>query len=75
MSLDRRTFMAYFGSAGLSTTLLPGVLWGLAQQQETVTKQMVEQAEKIAGLEFTDEERESIARGLTNRVRNYERLR
>ncbi|MGH7465607.1 MAG: amidase, partial [Longimicrobiales bacterium] len=53
----------------------PGVLWGLAQQQETVTKQMVEQAEKIAGLEFTDEERESIARGLSNRVRNYERLR
>jgi Asp-tRNA(Asn)/Glu-tRNA(Gln) amidotransferase A subunit family amidase len=75
MSLDRRTFMTYFGSAGLSTTLLPGVLWGIAQQQESVTKEMVAQAEKIAGLEFTDEERESIANALSRNVRNYERLR
>ncbi|MBR9988215.1 MAG: amidase [Gemmatimonadetes bacterium] len=75
MALDRRTFMAYFGSAGLSTTLLPGVLWGIAQQQETVTKEMVAQAEKIAGLEFDDEERENIARALSNNVRNYDRLR
>ena len=75
MSLDRRTFMAYFGTAGLSTTLLPGVLWGMAQEQETVTKEMVAQAEAIAGLEFTDEEREDIARGLSRSVRNYERLR
>jgi Asp-tRNA(Asn)/Glu-tRNA(Gln) amidotransferase A subunit family amidase len=75
MTLDRRTFMAYFGSAGLSTTLLPGVLWASARHQETVTKEMVAQAEKIAGLEFTEEERESIATGLTRSVRNYERLR
>ena len=75
MTLDRRTFMAYFGATGLSTTLLPGVLWGIAQDQETVTKEMVAQAERIAGLEFTEDERESIARGLTRSVRNYERLR
>jgi len=75
MSLDRRAFMAYIGATGLSTTLLPGVLWGIAQEQESVTKEMVAQAEKIAGLEFTDEERASIARGLSNNVRNWERLR
>jgi Asp-tRNA(Asn)/Glu-tRNA(Gln) amidotransferase A subunit family amidase len=75
MPLDRRAFMTSFGSIGLSTTLLPGVLWGIARDQESVTKEMVAQAEKIAGLEFTDEERESIARSLNNSVRNYERLR
>jgi Asp-tRNA(Asn)/Glu-tRNA(Gln) amidotransferase A subunit family amidase len=75
MSLDRRAFMTCFGSAGLSSTLLPGVLWSLAHDQESVTKEMVAQAEKIAGLEFTDEERDSIARSLSNNVRNYERLR
>ena len=75
MSLDRRTFMAYFGTAGLSSTLLPGVLWGIAREQETVTKAMVAQAEKIAGLEFSDEEREEIATALSRNVRNYERLR
>ncbi|HEX2168475.1 MAG TPA: amidase [Longimicrobiales bacterium] len=75
MTIDRRTFMEYFGTAGLSTTLFPGVLWGVARQQETITKEMVAQAEKIAGLEFTEEEREEIAEDLSRNVRNYERLR
>ena len=75
MKLDRRTFMTYFGATGLSTTLLPGVLWGIAQDQESVTIEMVAQAAKIAGLEFTEDERESIARSLTRSVRNYEQLR
>jgi Asp-tRNA(Asn)/Glu-tRNA(Gln) amidotransferase A subunit family amidase len=73
--INRRDFTAYFAASGLGTTLLPGVLWAIAQEQQTVTREMVERAEKIAGLEFTDEQRDSIARGLTNNVRNYERLR
>src|SRR5215210_8473730 len=31
---DRRKFMAYFGALGLSSTLLPGVLWAQANQQQ-----------------------------------------
>jgi Asp-tRNA(Asn)/Glu-tRNA(Gln) amidotransferase A subunit family amidase len=73
--INRRDFTAYFAASGLGSTLLPGVLWAVAQEQQTVTREMVERAEKIAGLEFTDEQRDSIARGLTNNVRNYERLR
>src|SRR5690349_19428486 len=44
---DRRKFMAYFGALGLSTTLLPGVLWAQANQQQgtTITKEMVAAAE------------------------------
>lgn len=74
MSLDRRSFMATLGSAGLGTTLFADRLWGIAQQ-ESVTKEMVAQAEKLAGLEFTEEEREGIVRSLNNSVRNYEQLR
>jgi Asp-tRNA(Asn)/Glu-tRNA(Gln) amidotransferase A subunit family amidase len=73
--MNRRDFTAYFAVSGLGTTLLPGVLWSMAQQQPAVTKEMVERAEKIAGLEFTDEQRETIARGLSNNVLNYQRLR
>jgi Asp-tRNA(Asn)/Glu-tRNA(Gln) amidotransferase A subunit family amidase len=73
--MDRRTFTSYFAATGLGTTLLPGVLWSLAHGQEVITREMVERAEKIAGLEFNDEQREAIARGLSNNVRNYERLR
>jgi Asp-tRNA(Asn)/Glu-tRNA(Gln) amidotransferase A subunit family amidase len=74
--IDRREFMAYFRAAGLGGTLLPGALYALAQQeQSSVTKEMVAQAEKLAGLEFTDEEREQIASSANGRLRNYERIR
>src|SRR2546423_186051 len=65
---DRRAFMAYFGALGLSSTLLPGVLWAQANQQPgtPITKEMVAAAEQIAGLEFTDEERTAIAAALGN---------
>lgn len=63
---DRRTFMAYFGSIGLGSTLLPGVLWGQQQQQlgAEITKEMIASAEEIAGLHFSDEERLAMAGSL-----------
>lgn len=74
--IERREFMAYFSAAGLGGTLLPGALYALAQQeQSSITKEMVAQAEKIAGLEFTDEEREQIATSVSGRLRNYEQIR
>ena len=73
---DRRKFMAYFGTLGLSTTLLPGVLWAQANQQQgnPITKEMVAAAERIAGLEFTDEERTAIANGLASTRATIQRL-
>jgi Asp-tRNA(Asn)/Glu-tRNA(Gln) amidotransferase A subunit family amidase len=73
--MDRREFTTFFAATGLSSTLFPGVLWAQAAGQEEITKEMVAHAEKIAGLEFTDEQREAIARGLTTNVANWERLR
>jgi len=74
-TLDRRAFLAYFSSIGLGGTLLPGVLWAQAQQEQRVTKEMIAQAEQIAGLTFTDEQREEMVRGLSRAVADYERLR
>jgi Asp-tRNA(Asn)/Glu-tRNA(Gln) amidotransferase A subunit family amidase len=73
---DRRKFMAYFGTLGLSTTLLPGVLWAQANQQQgtPITKEMVAAAEQIAGLDFTDEERTAIANGLSGTRRTIAQL-
>ena len=64
-ALDRRAFVGYFSSIGLSGTLLPGVLWAqaAARQAPRVTREMIVQAEKMAGLEFTDEERAEMVRG------------
>lgn len=68
--------MAYFSSAGLSATLFPGVLWSkIAAAESGVTVDMVESAEKIAGLDFTPEERELLVRGLDRELDSYEALR
>jgi len=74
-ALDRRRFLAYFSSIGLGGTLFPGVLWALAQQGREVTREMIAQAEAIAGLSFTDEQREQMLRGLNQNVQSYTRIR
>jgi len=64
---DRRAFMAYFSSIGLGSTLLPGVLWGQLQQQPqgpAITPEMIASAEEIAGVKFSDEERQAMVRNL-----------
>ena len=64
---DRRAFMAYFSSIGLGSTLLPGVLWGQLQQQQqgpAITPEMIASAEEIAGVKFSDEERQAMVRNL-----------
>jgi Asp-tRNA(Asn)/Glu-tRNA(Gln) amidotransferase A subunit family amidase len=73
--LDRRSFMAYFSAAGLGGTLFPGVLWAKAQEAPTLTAEILEDAEKVAGLEFTDDERELMLQGLERNLRAYEALR
>ncbi|NJD11082.1 MAG: amidase [Gemmatimonadetes bacterium] len=73
---DRRTFFGYCSALGLGGTLLPGALWAFTQEgQERVTAAMVRQAEQLAGLEFTDQERDNLVRGLNGNLRNYELIR
>lgn len=75
---DRRAFMAYFGSIGLGSTLMPGVLWtqiqGQQQQGPEITKEMIASAEQIAGLSFSDEERAAMVRNLTQMRGNIQQL-
>ncbi len=73
-SLDRRSFVAYFGSIGLSSTLLPGVLWAQAQQGPAITKEMIASAEELSGVHFSDEERTQMLRDLQNMRRSIESL-
>jgi Asp-tRNA(Asn)/Glu-tRNA(Gln) amidotransferase A subunit family amidase len=73
--LNRRDFLSYFSGVGLGGTLLPGVLWARLQEGGEVSIQALAEAEKVAGLEFTDEEREAMVRGLNQNLRSYEALR
>lgn len=73
--LDRRAFMAYFSALGLGGTLFPGVLWARIQAAQEITPEMVRQAEAIAGLEFSDEQREEMVRALSRNHRAYTTMR
>ena len=73
--LKRRDFLSYFSGIGLSGTLLPGVLWSHFQEEEEITTQNLAEAEKLAGLEFTEEEREAMVRGLNGYLRSFRQLR
>jgi Asp-tRNA(Asn)/Glu-tRNA(Gln) amidotransferase A subunit family amidase len=74
---DRRSFLAYFSGLGLSSTLLPGVLWAQASKKgaNAVTVASIKEAEKLAGLEFTDDEREMMTRGVNSLKKSLEQLR
>ncbi|MFV2072151.1 MAG: amidase [Thermoanaerobaculales bacterium] len=72
---DRRRFMAYFAGFGLAGTAFPAALWAQVEVEGTVTKEALRGAEELAGLEFTDAERELMLEGLKDFRKDYERLR
>ncbi len=73
----RRRFLAYFSAAGLSTTLLPGVLWGQMQDQAapTITADMLAGALAIAGLKFSDEDQKAMLQAVNRNLASYDELR
>lgn len=74
--LLRRRFLGYFSAAGLSATLLPGTLWALMQEKKEfkLDANTLREAEKLAGLEFTDAERELMVEGVNEALEDYEKL-
>jgi len=89
LTTDRRSFLAYFSSLGLTSTLFPGVLWGkLAEARVSttqakpseaappqLTKDMLREAATVAGLEFTDEQLEKMLKGVTENTVKLRELR
>ncbi len=73
--LNRRDFLSFFSGLGLGGTLFPGVLWARMQEDRVITAEVLANAEKIAGLDFTDEEREAMLRGLNQNLEAYKALR
>lgn len=74
-ALDRRAFVASL-TGGVGGFLVPGALGGQQQEaQEIVTTEMIAAAEQVAGLEFTEAQREEMAEGVGRRLEVYEELR
>lgn len=69
-AFNRRRFFECLSAFGLGSTVMPEALTIAAQDAETVTVEMIEVAQKIAGVSFTREEQQAIA-GRLNAPRGY----
>ena len=77
-SINRRRFIECFSAAGLGSTLLPGALAAVARDAATITIDMLQDAQRIAGVSFTpDEQRRLLEKlnGARGYVAGFERLR
>jgi Asp-tRNA(Asn)/Glu-tRNA(Gln) amidotransferase A subunit family amidase len=72
---DRRKFTAFFTGIGLAGTVLPRILWAEAEATGAVSKEALMGAESLAGLEFSDAERDQMLAGLEDLREDYARLR
>jgi Asp-tRNA(Asn)/Glu-tRNA(Gln) amidotransferase A subunit family amidase len=73
--INRRRFTAFFAGFGLAGTALPRLLWAEVERTGGVSKEALAGAEKLAGLEFTDDERELMLKGLDELREDYAKLR
>ena len=77
-AINRRRFIECFSAAGLGSTLLPGALAAVARDAATITIDMLQDAQRIAGVSFTpDEQRRLLEKlnGARGYVAGFERLR
>src|SRR5579859_2647289 len=72
--LDRRAFIAVCSHLGLTSTLLPGVLWAIAEDKPKITREMIDSAAKIADVPIADDYKEMMLESLNGYVEGYEAI-
>jgi len=72
--LDRRAFLAVCSRLGLTTTLLPGVLWAMADEKGKVTRDMIDSAAAIADVHIADEYKDMMLEGLNSYTESFEAI-
>ena len=72
--LDRRAFLAVCSRFGLTSTLLPGVLWAMADEKGKVTRQMIDSASFIADVPIADEYKDMMLDSLTDYTKSYDAI-
>lgn len=79
--IDRRQLLAVIAGTGVGTPIFHRALAGLVQEEAAteespnVTQEMVQTAEWISGTEFSEEEREEIAKNANRSFSQWETLR
>src|SRR5882672_5504890 len=69
-AINRRRFIECFAGAGVGSALMPGALAAVAQDAATITMEMLQSAQQIAGVSFTADEQTRLLEKL-NGARGY----
>jgi Asp-tRNA(Asn)/Glu-tRNA(Gln) amidotransferase A subunit family amidase len=72
--LDRRAFLAVCSRFGIASTLLPGVLWALADDKPTITREMIDNAAIIADIKIPDEDKDMMLESLNDAAKSYDAI-
>ena len=72
--LDRRAFLTVCSRFGLTTTLLPGVLWAMADEKGKVTRDMIDHAALIADVPIADEYKDMMLESLNDLPKDFESI-
>ena len=73
--MDRRQIIKAVAGLGIGSAVFGRALAAVAQDETKITPEMIKEAEWVAGVELTDEQREQAARSLQFTTRNLEELR
>src|SRR5437764_2305920 len=72
--LNRRAFLAVCSQFGLTTTLFPGVLWAIADENGKVSRDMIDHAALVADVHINDEYKEVMLESLNDFKNDYEAI-
>ena len=72
--LDRRAFLAVCSRFGVAATLLPGVLWGMAQEKNKITREMIDSAAAIADVPIADGYKDMLLESLNDAAQSYDAI-
>ena len=72
--VNRRAFLAVCSSAGVASTLFPGVLMGLAADKPKLTAELIDSAARIADVPITDDQKQMMLEGLNEQLEGYEAI-
>lgn len=72
--MDRRNFLAVCSKLGLTSTLLPGVLWSMAADKDKVTGEMIDNAAIIADVPIAEPYKQMMLESLNAFTKDYEMI-
>ena len=75
ITLSRRGFIAALSALGVSHSAISNISLAQDVNPDEITEEDLKIAEKIIGLNFSDEDRKMIIRGVNSRKKGYEELR